>query len=945
MRYLLFLVGLMIGYLATAQTSIDQRFQRTIEKADSLRRAEQFEAARDILLALREAPDFSQASCLALGNWYHKLGVVQYYRYANEAALAYWRDSALVTRQACAETPPADIANSYYAVALAYRDLYRTSEEREAILQSVQILEQLEAPDPLDIAYKYQQVGQLFNRTGDVSRSLFYLEAAQRFYDQAEKDASPRQLADLYNEFGLVYTARGRYNVAIDYLQKAATIHEAANELAALAVRLQNISKAHFFAGRYAEAEQTIRRAFAINEQRGALRMLVINYQSLGNIVKRRGQLAEAMAHFQAALQIAKTQNWPREQAAMFENIGDVQILEGQIDAALDSYQEAIISLVPGFTERDPAQNPEVEQSVPLKLADLLRVLRLKGEAYFARYQSHQAPQDLRMAYETFRVMDDYLVGQRQGFQVSGSKFLQLDKSKENYERAIQVALAWYEAEGKAEALEQAYNFAAKNKAIVLLEDLQDLKAKIQGVPPEVLAEENALREQYSHLERQLARTTQDSLRRSLSGELFSCRRSYEDLIARMEQNYPDYYALKYALPQTSDLQSVLDQLPADRAVIEYFVGEDQIYTFILHQGELQYHVVDRPGDLAERCERLYAASQGTQPKAIERELMSDLLLKKVLETIGENVTRLTFIPDGPLLKLSFDFLPHPTQPQRFLIEDYAVSLAYSQQLLFAPEGNSSSDLVDFGGFGLEYDDFTLEGLPDYFPIEPPQDIAIRSIGKLIYSDDEVQEIAEMLGGSQWINNEALKSTFLSEANRFRILHFAMHSLLDPEQPLNSCLVFSRPTSDADFLLYASELYNLQLPAELVVLSACNTGTGQIAEGEGIRSLARAFAYAGAPSLVASLWSAPDYSTKNILLHFYQALQEGHPKDVALQMAKQAYLHEAAPSYQTPQYWAHLQVIGDTGGVALNQKGMPYWQWGLVGLLLLGLILLWRRKG
>ena len=132
----------------------------------------------------------------------------------------------------------------------------------------------------------------------------------------------------------------------------------------------------------------------------------------------------------------------------------------------------------------------------------------------------------------------------------------------------------------------------------------------------------------------------------------------------------------------------------------------------------------------------------------------------------------------------------------------------------------------------------------------------------------------------------------------------------------------------------AGELYNLQLNAELVVLSACNTGTGQVNKGEGVRSLARAFHYAGASSLIASLWSAPDQTTKDIAIKFYQHLKKGYSKDKALQQARIDYLQNAntSPEYAHPSYWAHLVAIGDME--ALN-VGTNNWIWLTAGLGLL----------
>ncbi len=938
MRYLLLCISLILNIQIIAQTNTSQNLLNIIQITDSIRSKGEYSIAIKRLLKVRNTPIFTDADCQSRSTWYHKMGVYNYDLYQSKLALLYWRDSALVIRQVCQKTTPADLANTYYAVALAHRDFHQTGQEREAILQAIQILEQLENPDPLDLAYKYHQVGRLFNRTNDIRRSLYYLEAAQRLYD-SNGSVKSQWLADLYNEFGLVYTSQAKYDLAIDYFQRATKIHEKAGDLAAIAVRQQNIGKTFFLAERYDEAEFHIKRAFEINKKRGAKRMLILNYQSFGNLAKKRGLLDKAMVYFRAAIEIAKERNWPIEEARMYENIGDVQLLQNQILSALKSYQQALNNLVPGFTSTNLQENPDIDKVIPLQRTDLLRILQLKGEAFYLWYNQTRNIEYLRTAYQVFKRLDAFRVGARQEIQTSDSKFLLLGKNKNDYERAIEVALAWHKTEGQIDGLHQAYNYAAKNKAIVLLENLQDLKAKVKGIPPQVLAKENELRETYNNLERDLANVEGDSLQRLIADSLFSCRRVYEKLILEMERSYPNYYDLKYALPQTNKLKHLLEQIEEDRAIIEYFVGQKQIYIFVLSHKKLRYYIVERPTNFTAYCQELYHGTTKGISSDMIRDKLSELLLAAPIREMDSNIRRLTFIPDGPLLQISFDLLPHPFHPDHYLIEDYATSLAYSQQLIFANQKEVSRNLENFGGFGLVYDDFTLEGISSlYTKRHSITNTQRNTVGKLIYSDDEVEEIARILDGESWINSLAKKSTFLKEGHRFRTLHFAMHSLLDTEEPLNSCLVFSRTTNDPNFLLYASELYNMQLPAEMVVLSACNTGTGQIIKGEGVRSLARAFNYAGVPSMVASLWNASDYSTKDILVRFYQNLEAGQPKDIALQLAKQAYLKETAPTYQEARYWAHLKVIGDVAPIDFQTNTPSKWGWRAIPILILLLI-------
>ncbi len=162
------------------------------------------------------------------------------------------------------------------------------------------------------------------------------------------------------------------------------------------------------------------------------------------------------------------------------------------------------------------------------------------------------------------------------------------------------------------------------------------------------------------------------------------------------------------------------------------------------------------------------------------------------------------------------------------------------------------------------------------------------------------------------IKKIATKATFLKNAPKTKILHLAMHGYESADNPLSSALIFTRKKEDSDFLLKAADLYSITLSADMTVLSACHTASGRVYQGEGVRSLARAFRYSGCPSLVATLWSVSDYSTKEIMVDFYKHLKNNDPKDIALQKAKLNYLKTAQPAQKMPYFWTNLVLIGDT---------------------------------
>ena len=164
-----------------------------------------------------------------------------------------------------------------------------------------------------------------------------------------------------------------------------------------------------------------------------------------------------------------------------------------------------------------------------------------------------------------------------------------------------------------------------------------------------------------------------------------------------------------------------------------------------------------------------------------------------------------------------------------------------------------------------------------------------------------------------------------------------MHAYANNENDNFSGLIFTQQpdTVSEDGFLHANELYNLSLHSELAVLSACETGIGTLAPGEGIMSLGRAFKYAGCPNVTMSLWNADDQSTSQIMQHFFAHLHDGSAKDRALRAAKLDYLNDARSAQAHPYYWAAFVQVGDSDPLSSAAGfSMGWWVMGALVLML-----------
>ncbi|MEL6863089.1 MAG: CHAT domain-containing tetratricopeptide repeat protein [Bacteroidota bacterium] len=952
-----------ISMLKSNPVSDSLIFQQ-IALTDSLRKEGQREAALALLLESRTAPSYQNASCTAQTALQHKTGLCYFYLKQREKALNYWRDSVLQDRINCLGRLHAETANSHYAISLAYRGIGDRSAAVDHMKEALLILDQLNEKDTLDLAYKYLQAGSLYRLIGDYGLSRHFLMQALRYY-QGQRG---RRVAELYNGLGMLEIREKKYARAIDWLDRSLTLYEAAGAEKYAAYRassLHNKGRAHLYLKDYTNARKDAEAALAINQKLDRPEEICKNYELLGMINRYQKRYRNARDYYERALSI-RQQNakgtYSRVVAYSYENIAGLLGFQQQYDASLGYYQRAIQQLQPDFEAQSIDDLPIVRQSSIAHRLDLIRVLGLKAAAWRDRYQQNKQVRDLNTALQTYRTVDSLIAQSRMQFRQADSKYALIDACIPIYEKAIQTALDLYRLNGQEAFLQEAYAFSAKNKVVVLLEGLQDLKAKMAGLPDSLLEKERQLKKQYQQLESEIYDAESQRKKQQAAQQknrLFQLQQNYHQLIDQFEREYPNYFQLKYAFPQSADIQGLRDSLPEDAAILEYFVGEERLFIFLLTKDELRSFELEKPKDFSEQCNAfrklLEAGGQfSTEAYWPIAQALYPLLLEQPLAVLPNAISRLIFVPDHLLLQLSFEVLPFApidtTQDfnQQYLLRRYACSYAYSNQLIFntAQRDRMNNRMKAFGGFGLEYEKQTLEEMKKRFSLSDSLSEK-RSMGRLAYSDDEVREIAQIFDGDTWLNRAATKAAFYENAGNYRLLHFAMHALAVEENPLNSTLIFSPTPDSADYLLRAAEIYPLRLHAEMAVLSACHTGSGTLMRGEGVRSLARAFAFAGCPSLVASLWSASDYSTKEITTSFYRYLHDGHPKDRALQLAKLDYLEQAPPSYRLPSLWSHLVLIGDSQAMVFQDRGSgwKHWKW----MLLLAFVLLigmgwWSRK-
>ena len=237
-----------------------------------------------------------------------------------------------------------------------------------------------------------------------------------------------------------------------------------------------------------------------------------------------------------------------------------------------------------------------------------------------------------------------------------------------------------------------------------------------------------------------------------------------------------------------------------------------------------------------------------------------------------------------------------------FLTQNHTLSYVNGLKFLTLEKEHSKNSFEQhFAGFAPEYS----RGINE----------SRSKNGILLYTGKELQKIAKTLGGGAlYLKTEATKTKFLESLGQSNIHHLAMHSNLDENDYNYSSLVFQNNEK-----LYFKELYNLNFPSEMVVLSACNTGIGQLLSGEGLMSMSKALNYAGVKSTVYSLWQVPDKETSDLMVLFYENIEKGLDKAESLAQAKRQFLIKySAKSH--PYFWAGFVVNGDLSPIERNRS-------------------------
>ncbi len=759
-------------------------------------------------------------------------------------------------------------------------------------------------------------IGVFHQQRHDYSQALVRFDQALSIIRAID---DPETEAECLGNLGLAYRELGNLDRAHFYLSAAMALDKRRGDADSVSLDLDNIGTVLLRRGLDEDNEQDLRQALEafqngllIQDQAKAnplIRFSALN--NMGIILNRLEDHDGARLLFGQALRIADDEKRVLERCHVLMNIAASHLDEMNIEDALPLYRTSY--------------EASVERSFENVLMESCFGL---GQCYERRHESALALSFYRRAIEAMETVRDRISSEPLMIGFARNKI-------RPFERAIHILADEYALRPSPEGVAQIFDLVERAKAQAFLESVGEARIDLSGPDHSILRErQQAISRNISELTSMLANhAVSGSEEQALKNEIELDEEEYIRLNLEMRaMGRADDEAWRQDIRQTGEIQRLLRQ--EDVVMLEYFLGEQRSYLIQVSPANIRLHLLPAKGAI-ERSLRAYLkliSDRSSDPRAgfgaaerIGRELFPrdhDEDLKRARTVI--------VIPDGILHNLPFEAIRVRDEAgSRYLVEDMAIS--------YCPSASSLAVLKTSSSPGKRTKGVLVVGAPNYGRMtirhegilvgyrDTPGMISGEEVVKippLPFSKREIQSIAKSLAslGVDTLTGNAATETNIKQwpLRDYRIIHFACHGFLNESSPFRSALAFSATEAPGDDgFLQMREIYGLTLNADLVVLSACQTAAGRLERSEGLMGLARPFFFAGARSVIASLWPINDESTVKLMHDFYTHLVGGHPADEALRNAKIKMLDSP---WAHPFYWASFLFQGDPSAVEIGEN-------------------------
>lgn len=777
--------------------------------------------------------------------------------------------------------------------------------------------------------------------------------------------------ASALNGVGRIYEELNQPETALDNYDRALRLYQQVGNRDFEALTECYVGRVRAAMGDRPRAFDSYRRSVVISRSVGDQRVEAYALQGIGQSYINAGERRKAVALYEEVLQLYRKAGDRHGQAQALKSIGVISHLAGRRRKALGFYRQSL-------TLYQAAGDLKGEAAARYSIAREARDCHLLDEALSEIRASINTIEALRTRISSYELRASYfaLVHEYYGFYIDLLMEMQGQRPGENF-----AALALQASES--------------SRSRSLLELLVEAKADIrQGVPADLLERERSLQQMLSarakYEMRLMANPRTEGEAAEVTPEVRQLAAEYDEVQTRIREQSPRYAALTH--PQLLSLEEIQSKLlDEDTVLIEYALGEEKSYLWVVTPNSLESHELPPRSEIETEVREVYGLLTARQQAASESpadyqkrisesdeqywrraSALSNVLVGPVAAKIADK--RLLIVADGALQYIPFEALPSPGtsdaaagqsgaggltgEPTPLVLTHEIISLPSASTLASLREEEArrvpgSKTIAILADPVFERDDPRVRLADGAAEAVAGGESAVggarpflrdfdawadgRSIARLPSTLHEAQAIVNDTSRDECMIATGFEANRLKavsgELSKYRVLHFATHGLINSEQPELSGIILSMVNERGepeDGFLQLHDIYNLKLSADLVVLSACSTGLGKNIRGEGIIGLTRGFMYAGSKSVVASLWKVEDDATAELMKQFYKALlTDGLTPSAALKRAKVTMWRQER--WHAPYYWAAFVLQGEYKET-IKAGGGPRSLWGKLAL-------------
>ncbi len=750
----------------------------------------------------------------------------------------------------------------------------------------------------------FSNLSLLYWSTGKISQAeengLLALQLRQSIFGSESEEA-----AASLNDLGLVYGSIDA-DKGLDYYEKVLTIYAKfyGEDHPKIAIAKTNIGLMYFNLKLYGDAVVNFETAQAIWKKTypGGHPNEAISLINLGRTYTQMKNTKAALEYYEKALSIYKKNYGEKHPdiSVVYNQTGYIKLEDNKYEAALNDFQNALCSNAPSFNELNIFKNPGIRNFYNGKV--LLFSLRLKAQAFESlHYGKTLKLHDLKFALTTLQSCDSLIDNIRHNSSNENDKIELGSLANEVYEDGVRIAHSISELTPKSKLYKEiAFYFAEKSKSAVLQESIADAQAKtFAGIPQALIDEEQNKKTTIAFLSQKLSEKPNAEEEKYLRTALFNTNLEYQQFIKKLETDYPSYYNLKFssATPSVAEVQKVIQ---SSQAVVSYFIAEKnkKLYQFVITNKKFKLASRSLPENFDRSCKGFI---NGLLYSDFNTYKNSYSLAKLLKPKTSASIKSIIVIPSGKIGSLPLEAMPLKKvngadfTGTAFFINRWSISYEFAAGLMLQKAKEKAAK--------------KSSGIFLCAPIHFTEN---QNLNDLLGTEKEVDAIAKLFPNQSKVFTyaNANEATFKSkEVQNYNYLHLATHGIVDSSDPSLS-EIFLNGNESEDGNLFCREIYNMNMSADLVVLSACETGLGKFSKGEGVIGLSRALTYAGAKNMIVSFWKVSDESTAELMISFYKHLIENKDENFskAIQQAKRDIIKTG--KYASPYYWAPFVLIG-----------------------------------